>query len=586
MCALSGKGRDILKYKIGIFLSFAISVGLIAAAYLFGTTVNKNLYSLGILSIPFLFSAYFAHVRLKDARLRLLLSKSWGFVDHRTRNMDEINLHFRLTRNDGNDRSVLDDRTWNDLDMDSIYAQVDRTLTVPGEQCLYSILRSPVRHMRELEDRRRWIAFFSQDSDLRDKCRLVLAKLGRNEGEFFAEFLWGDPPSTVPKPFPLIFLPISIVLFSILIIANQAWAWLGLLAAFIGSMFTHFRAKRRIGEYSISLRYLGRMIIAAKRLNGLLFPKMKETATRLADEIKSVSKIPRKTAWLALGGNDPFFEYVNVLFLSEIRAYNKAVKLFRIHRQMLQKIFEWIGFLESAMTVVSYRAGIRGFCEPRFTETGPILDFQKAGHPLLENPVCNSLSTNSGGIMITGSNMSGKTTFLKTVGINAVLAQTIMTCPAGKYQARFFRIATLIGRKDNLVEGKSYYLDEIQALRRLLDDKDDSTANLLLLDELFRGTNSAERIAASVEVLLYLGARNGCTIASTHDLEIAEIISPQYANYHFEEKVGSNGLAFNYLLLPGHSTTRNAIQLLRYAGYPREITDAAERRVQALLSED
>ena len=142
--------------------------------------------------------------------------------------------------------------------------------------------------------------------------------------------------------------------------------------------------------------------------------------------------------------------------------------------------------------------------------------------------------------------MSGKTTFLKMIGVNAVFAQTIITCLAESYQTRFFRVLTLIGRKDNLIEGKSYYLDEIQALLRLVEPEPDSTARLCLLDELFRGTNSAERIAASVEVLLYLEKRNGCTLASTHDLEITQLVGSDFVNYHFQEKIEEGEITFNY----------------------------------------
>lgn len=147
-------------------------------------------------------------------------------------------------------------------------------------------------------------------------------------------------------------------------------------------------------------------------------------------------------------------------------------------------------------------------------------------------------------------------------------------------------MATLIGRKDNLIEGKSYYLDEIQALLRLLAPKTDSVADLCLLDELFRGTNSVERIAASVEVLLYLGKRNGCTLASTHDLEITDLVGSGFMNFHFQEKIEEEGIAFNYKLMDGPSTTRNAIKLLSSVGYPSEIVEAAERRVRSLNPTD
>ncbi|MBN1939223.1 MAG: hypothetical protein JW843_06535 [Candidatus Aminicenantes bacterium] len=575
---MSGR-TGIRSIRIWYILSLAIFIGMIAATYFLGTNVDRNFIHLGIVAIPFLILAFYWHGRLKDAGLRRRLNETWGSVDLRVRDMNEIDGHFRLTRDDLKRDDALDDRTWSDLDMDAVFSQIDRTLTAPGEQILYRLLRRPSFDDRDIEERRSWITSFSRDKDFRDNSRFFLAKLGRNEGEGLAEFLWGEPPRTISVPFPLFVLPLSLVSFFVLILAGQGWAWFGFVAAFVGSMFAHFRAKRMIGEYGPSFRYLGRMIVWARKLAGLAVPEIIGAVESLSDDLRSVAGMPRKTAWIALGGNDPFFEYINVLFLTELRAYHGAVKLLQAHRHALQRIFEWTGFFDAMASIASYRTDICDYCEPRFAESGPWLELENAVHPLIKNPVPNSLALKENGLLITGSNMSGKTTFLKTIGVNAVLAQTICTCRAETYRARFFRIATLIGRNDNLVEGKSYYLDEILALKRLLNHENEAVARLYLLDELFRGTNSVERIAAAVEVLAYLAKGNGCTVASTHDLEVTKLVGFDYSNFHFEETIGDDGLAFNYKLMPGSSATRNAVQLLRFVGYPPEIVEAAERRV-------
>jgi DNA mismatch repair ATPase MutS len=176
--------------------------------------------------------------------------------------------------------------------------------------------------------------------------------------------------------------------------------------------------------------------------------------------------------------------------------------------------------------------------------------------------------------------MSGKTTFLKTIGVNTILAQTVNTCLAKGYRASFFHVKTLIGRKDNVIEGKSYYLDEINALLGIINALEKDVPCLCLLDEIFRGTNSVERISASAEVLLYLGRQNCLTFAATHDLELTELVKSSYSNFHFLEKITEQGISFNFKLLKGPSTTRNAIKLLRHVGYPEEIADAADSRIQ------
>ncbi|MCG2814954.1 MAG: hypothetical protein L6425_03305 [Candidatus Aminicenantes bacterium] len=578
---------DIKKLKILFILSLVISILIAVAAFIAGKQLSRSYYWLGLWAFPFFLLTYHWHLRLKEAGLRLHLKNTWGSPDDRQRDFEEIPFYFRMIPNNRSGETVLDDRTWSDLDMDLVFSRVDRTLSVPGEQILYSFLRRPLLNFQGLEERHRWIDLFLRDSALRENCRSILAKIGRKEGGALPELLWNDPTGKIPKAFLLILLPILLTGFGILLLFSHSWAWYGLAAVLLVNMIIHYRAKRTIGEYVASIRYLGRMISWARKLAGFEYAGLDESMNVLRSELKSVSKIARKGVYLvAPEWNNFLYDYVNIVYLIEVKAFSRIRKMIEVHRHELQHIFERLGFIDAMLSIASYRVGIRGYCEPRFTDAGPRLEFQSAGHPLVENSIPNSLSMNSSGALITGSNMSGKTTFLKTIGVNAVLAQTIFTCMAKTYQTCFFRVATLIGRKDNLIEGKSYYLDEIQALLRLLAPKTDSVADLCLLDELFRGTNSVERIAASVEVLLYLGKRNGCTLASTHDLEITDLVGSGFMNFHFQEKIEEEGIAFNYKLMDGPSTTRNAIKLLSSVGYPSEIVEAAERRVRSLNPTD
>ena len=175
--------------------------------------------------------------------------------------------------------------------------------------------------------------------------------------------------------------------------------------------------------------------------------------------------------------------------------------------------------------------------------------------------------------------MSGRTTFLKTIGVNAVLAQTIFTVAAKEYRCPFLGIKSSIGRQDNLIEGKSYYLSEVESIHRLIKAADQPVVHLFIIDEIFRGTNSAERIAASIEILKYLNSNSNIVLAATHDLELTERLTGLYDNYHFREQLSEYGLEFDYTIKPGPSKTRNAIALLEFTGYPKVITDKAAENV-------
>jgi DNA mismatch repair ATPase MutS len=300
----------------------------------------------------------------------------------------------------------------------------------------------------------------------------------------------------------------------------------------------------------------------------------------LKSALDKVSSIAPKTALLSLGENNALYEYLNILFLIQVRAFHSYLKLLEKFENQPRDIFETIGFLDAMVAVASYKVGLNESVEPELADSILFLDIEGAVHPLLKEPVPNSLSLRKGGMLITGSNMSGKTTFLKTIGVNMIFAQTLHFCLARKFSSSFFNTLTLIGRKDNIIECKSYYLDEIITLLRIIHASQQDTPCLCLIDELFRGTNSVERISASAEVLLYLAKKNVLVFASTHDLELTRLVADAYVNFHFQEEIGEHGLLFNYQLREGPSETRNAIKLLHQVGYPDEITEAAEQRIR------
>ena len=134
--------------------------------------------------------------------------------------------------------------------------------------------------------------------------------------------------------------------------------------------------------------------------------------------------------------------------------------------------------------------------------------------------------------------MSGKTTFLRTIGVATIMAETLNTCLAAEYDAPVFLVRSCIGRADDLISGKSYYIVEVEALLRLVAASGTGTAHLFLLDELFRGTNAVERIAAGQAVLRELTGdpeRPSCHIvlAATHDGEIVDLVADSYAAIPF-----------------------------------------------------
>jgi DNA mismatch repair ATPase MutS len=272
------------------------------------------------------------------------------------------------------------------------------------------------------------------------------------------------------------------------------------------------------------------------------------------------------------------------LFLVDLTVLYFAGHEIRARGTALLRVIAAVGDVDAAISIASFRAGTPHWTWPRFHPPGSPTVLTDLRHPLLETAVPNSITLGPPyGILVTGSNMSGKTTFVRTLGVTTVLAQTINTCLATAYDGPVFHVRSCIGRADDLLHGKSYYLVEVEAVLALVRASRSAEPHLFLFDELFRGTNAVERIAAAEAVLCDLTANQPhIVVAATHDGELVDLLRHSYAPYHFTDSLGSRGLVFEYRLQPGPATTRNAIALLKLHGAPESLVSRALARAAEL----
>ena len=204
-------------------------------------------------------------------------------------------------------------------------------------------------------------------------------------------------------------------------------------------------------------------------------------------------------------------------------------------------------------------------------------------HPLIDGAVANSIEAKSG-VLLTGSNASGKSTFLKTCAINTILAQSVHTVLGSEYRAPFYRIYSSMALKDDISLGESYYIVEIKSIKRIIDaSKTGGGKVLCFVDEVLRGTNTIERIAASTQILKSLAENGVQCFAATHDIELTSLLKDIYEIYHFEGDVTDNDVKFDYKLKDGPATTRNAIMLLKVLGYDENIVENAQKMADGFL---
>lgn len=198
------------------------------------------------------------------------------------------------------------------------------------------------------------------------------------------------------------------------------------------------------------------------------------------------------------------------------------------------------------------------------------------GHPLIprKNKVTNDVRIGKKGdiLLITGSNMAGKSTFLRTTGINLALCFAGAPVNASSLQTIPFRIFSSINITDSLDNGISHFYAEVKRLRRLLDCLEDKkeTPLFFMVDEIYRGTNNRERLQGSKAFLQKVAGRNGIGLVSTHDLELAQLEQeiPELTNWHFAETIENGKMSFAYKLKSGPCPSTNALKIMEMEGLP------------------
>lgn len=476
----------------------------------------------------------------------------------------------------------IDDITWNDLNMNKVYSKLDRTLTTPGEQLLYKIMRTPLNDKEKLEKRGQIISYFDKNKEVRDKIHEEFNRLGRIDDDVVYVLKDRLEPNLLLKFINNLFALISIIdIALIFLIPGMREVFIvSLIFISFSNMFLHYSAGRTIGDKIETIQYTGNMIKVTSRLLSVLqteLPEYHDIVKRIYDKVKTIGKKSRVIS--KVEGLDAIADYVNILFLVKERNYYSIVDDVKKYKEDLIELYNIIGEIDAYISISLYRETLEYYSEPKFDNENRVLETEEIIHPLLENPVSNSIFFEEGGMILTGSNMSGKSTFLRTIGVNALLAQTIYTVLAKSYKASFYNVISSISLQDNIGEGKSYYFAEAEAILKMIKPNNKEMTTLALIDEIFKGTNPVERINAAAEILNYLEEKNAFTIVATHDLNLIPLING-YIRYYFMENMTDEGMIFDYKLRKGISPTRNAVKILKFINYPEVLLDRIDARLE------
>ena len=473
---------------------------------------------------------------------------------------------------------TVNDRTWEDLELDEVFTYIDRTISRIGQQYLYYKLRV-IKNHNELVKFCNLTSYFENNKEQSDIFRKHLHNLHSERNydfERIVNFPEFSKKQNVNTAYLLNILTIIVGVASFFTPLMSIF----LLPIFVTNLVLHYRNKNDIELFLGSIIQFNQSFKTYNKM----YENSKFRQYYKLERLMSLEKIYKKTKFLGWEKfiNNEFMmliwfisEIVKITFNVEFIIFNRIIDDFKNEKKALNKLYCTIGEIDSSLSCISIKNDVETYCAPEFT-TEKKISIVEMYHPLVQNCIKNTVTLENESIILTGSNMSGKTTFMRSIAINAILGQTINLCFAKQFVVPHLKVYTSIKISDNIIEGKSYYLEEVSVMKELIDQVKTYEYNLFIVDEIFKGTNSVDKVSAGISILSYLNSKKNIVLTSTHDIEIAqELAKESFQCYYLEEHYEDNGFYFTYKLKSGVQQGNNAISILSMYNYPIEIVEEA-----------
>jgi hypothetical protein len=474
-----------------------------------------------------------------------------------------------------------------DLDLfgeGSLFELLCDVQTPAGRETLARWLQQPAQ-MEEAISRQQAVRYLRDQIDLREKLALVRAgKADEYSWNTFRSWLTADPIDFSRwAPWATLLLSLSMVT------AGACW-WGGFLQAHVALW-----AMATVGsaEAGLALRLNGRvrrvmegLLLSAGRLKAIRqlcelvenskldTPGLVELQQRLRGLPKRVGQLQRLIVRRDALRNE-WFIYAGLLLMWGTQWTIQIERWRQRHGSEFQEQLRAMGEFEALMAIAAYAYENPDDPNPEFERDGPLFEATGLGHPLIDPASCVRNDINLDGetrfLMVTGSNMSGKSTLLRAVGLNATLAWMGAPVRATTLRLSQLQICASIRVEDSLLHGLSHFYAEVQRLKAMLDHATSGPPVLFLIDELFAGTNSADRRVAAEAVLRLLIERRAIGLATSHDLALTEIAEQHDlagANVHLSDTPTAEGLSFDYRLRKGKLDHGNALKIIQMVGIP------------------
>ena len=506
-----------------------------------------------------------------------------GFIELNKKEIERINGKWKSFDDKGEEYLDLKHPFINDLDIfgkNSLFQWVNNTKTTYGRESLKNLMMfNNLPRREEILERQSSLKELADKIDFRQELTSTLkSDKNKNDETFIGDWVKENDKKHI-KFFDLIRIgmPIINVLVIILIIFGIG-EWIDILVTlgisyyllkFIDSdvkkgLIIFEDLKYKIKTYVKTIKIIENEEFKSSELNKLK-SIFKDSNSLASEDLLELEKI---TSWL-YDRHNAFYIILNCLFLWDYQMIKKLEKWKYKNKDKFNAYMECLGQFE-AMSSLSTLVFNNPLWEvPNITDS--VLSGKDLTHPLLGDEAVGNdfyMDKNTRVLLITGSNMSGKSTFLRTVGFNMILSYLGLNVPAKEFNVPIFNIYTCMRTGDDLENNISSFYSEILRVKGIVDGTKRNERIFFLLDEIFKGTNSIDRHEGAVVLINQLLKGDTLGLVSTHDLELCDMEKNNefVSNYYFKEYYKNNKIMFDYKIRQGVSKTRNAKYLMKMAG--------------------
>lgn len=489
--------------------------------------------------------------------------------------------------------NIIDDISWNDLDMIEIFNKINICRSSIGAEALYRRLRITETEQSDQDYIEKLVNFFQSHPKERESLQYIFAKIGKLEDNNVLNFIQSKQNPKLYNVGVHIFFGLVPLICTIIIILQFGFSKLYFLGVYplyilIGLIIYNIsfnqKMKNEIESQYKMANHLTSCIYHGKRVLRYDLPIEKELEEAFKP-IKSLGKFSF-LGFSEIQSTIGFIVYIlNIIYRISFITFAKTIQTIAKKKMEILKLWTLLGDVEASISILNYKLASNYVCKPEFIADHNIIA-KELYHPLLKRPVSNDVNWTTS-TLVTGSNASGKSTYVKSVAINAILAQTIYMCHAREWAMKKGNILTSMAIKDDVIHGDSYFIAEIKSLKRLIDNMKNRKNDYYFIDEILKGTNTIERIAASSSIISHLIKNHQLAFIASHDIELTKIFEDEVKNIHFRESINQKeGITFDYKLHQGPSTTKNAIALLSHMDFPKDVIEEANTRVGRFESEN